>query len=113
VQVISLTKTGHIPQIGQFVRVTSGRDAGQYGIIVRLLNERFVFIADGEKRKFDTAKKKNLQHLQLFDQVSPEVQNCIGETGRVTNGKLRFALTKFLNERISHNEKGDEFDGER
>lgn len=93
--------------------VTSGRDAGQYGIIVRLLDERFVLVADGEKRKFDTAKKKNLLHLQLIDQVSPEVQNCIEETGRVTNGKLRFALSKFLNRRLSHNEKGDEFDGKR
>lgn len=108
-----MDQTDHIPQIGQFVMVTSGRDAGQYGIIVGLLDKRFVLIADGEKRMFDTAKKKNLLHLQLFDQVSPEVQNCIEETGRVTNGKLRFALIKFLNSRISHKEKGDEFDGER
>lgn len=92
--------------------VASGRDTGQYGIIVRLLDSRFVLIADGEKRKFDTPKKKNLQHLQLVDYVSPEVQKSIEETGRVTNGKLRFALSKFLNECISDNKKGDEFDGE-
>lgn len=95
------------PQIGQFVVVTSGRDAGQYGIIIRLLGKRFVFIADGEKHQFSHAKKKNLQHLRLFDQVSPEVQSSIENTGRVTNGKIRFALTKFLNERISHIEKGE------
>lgn len=104
---IRLVNSDLFPQIGQFVVVTSGRDAGQYGIIIGLLGKRFVFIADGDKRRFNHAKKKNLQHLQLFDQVSPEVQSSIENTGRVTNGKIRFALTKFLNERISHIEKGE------
>lgn len=99
---------GKIPQIGQFVIVSSGRDAGQYGIIVKLLDEKFVLLADGDKRKYDHPKKKNIQHLQLFDRVSPEVQSSIIETGRVTNGKLRFALTKFLNEQQSDQEKGDQ-----
>jgi large subunit ribosomal protein L14e len=97
--VISLLEADHSPQIGQFAVITSGRDAGQYAIIVRLLDKSFVLLSDGDKRKFDHPKKKNLLHLQLFDRVSPEVQNSINETGRVTNGKLRFALTKFLNER--------------
>ena len=104
---ISLLEADHSPKLGQFVVITSGRDAGQYAIIVRLLDKSFVLLADGDKRKFDHPKKKNLQHLQLFDRVSPEVQNSINDTGRVTNGKLRFALTKFLNERYSVNEKGD------
>lgn len=104
---IDLVNSGLFPQIGQFVIVTSGRDAGQYGIIVGLLDDRFVFIADGDKRKFSNAKKKNLQHLHLFDQVSPEVQSSIENTGRVTNGKIRFALTKFLNKRRSDIEKGE------
>ncbi|WML50275.1 KOW domain-containing RNA-binding protein [Neobacillus sp. PS3-34] len=101
------------PKLGQFVLVSRGRDAGQYAIIVRLIDERFVFLADGVKRKFDQPKKKNIQHLRLFDQVSPEVHNSIIETGRVTNGKIRFALTIFLNKRLSEKEKGDQFDGER
>lgn len=109
----TLSEKCQFPQIGQFVKVTSGRDAGEYGIIVRLLDERFVLIADGENRKFDSAKKKNLKHLKLFDQVSPEVQNSVKETGRVTNGKLRFAFTKFLNKRISDEKKGDLINGER
>ena len=104
---ITLFETGQIPQVGQFAIVTSGRDAGQYGIIIKLLDERYVLLADGDKRKFDHPKKKNMQHLQFIDRVSPEVQTSIMETGRVTNGKLRFALTKFLNERQSDQEKGD------
>jgi large subunit ribosomal protein L14e len=82
-------------QLGQIVLITQGRDAGQYAIIVRLFDDRFVFLADGDKKKFDRPKKKNLLHLKLTDYVSPEVQSSLLETGRVTNGKLRYALSKF------------------
>jgi large subunit ribosomal protein L14e len=93
-----LSETDSSPRIGQYVVVTQGRDAGQYAIIIGVLDERFVLIADGEKRKFDRPKKKNINHLKLLNHISPEVQNSILETGRVTNGKLRFAITKFINE---------------
>jgi ribosomal protein L14E/L6E/L27E len=84
------------PQIGQFVSITKGKDAGQYAIIIGILDEQFVLIADGDKRKYDQPKKKNINHLEFFDNVSPEVQSSISESGRVTNGKLRYAMTKFV-----------------
>ncbi|TKC14297.1 KOW domain-containing RNA-binding protein [Robertmurraya kyonggiensis] len=83
------------PELGQIVLISHGRDAGQYAIIVGLLDNRFVFLADGDKKKFDQPKKKNILHLKLIDFVSPEVQRSLLETGRVTNGKLRYALNKF------------------
>jgi large subunit ribosomal protein L14e len=83
------------PKLGQIVLITQGRDAGQYAIIVRLQDDRFVLLADGDKKRSDRPKKKNLQHLKLIDYVSPEVQRSLLETGHVTNGKLRYALTKF------------------
>ncbi|RPJ97994.1 hypothetical protein BSBH6_01324 [Bacillus subtilis] len=44
-----------------------------------------VLTADGEMRTLHSPKKKNINHLTLYDCVSPEVQNSINETGRVTN----------------------------
>jgi large subunit ribosomal protein L14e len=99
------------PRIGQIVRVLRGREIDQYSIIVGHIDERFVFIADGDKRKFDRAKKKNIHHLELIDYISPEVKNSIEETTRVTNGKLRFALTKFLNDSVIDRKKGEQIDG--
>ena len=101
------------PRIGQFVLIKQGREAGQYAIVIKILDERFVLIADGDKRKFHSPKKKNINHLEFFDSVSPEVQNSILETGRVTNGKLRYALTKFVNEQVTDLKKGEQLDGER
>ena len=101
------------PRIGQIVRIVQGREAGQYAIIIEIMDDRFVMLADGEKRKFDRPKKKNIQHFEILDFISPEVQNSLLETGRVTNGKLRFALSKFVNEVVTDLKKGDQLDGER
>lgn len=100
------------PLPGQIVLIKRGRDAGQYAIIIRLMDERFVLLADGDKKKFDRPKKKNMQHLQLLNYISPEVQSSLEETGRVTNGKLRFALAKYVNEFVYDMKKGESFNGE-
>ncbi|PAV27880.1 RNA-binding protein [Virgibacillus profundi] len=102
-----------IPLIGQVVRIMQGREAGQYAIVIKLVDNRYVLLADGEKRKYDRPKKKNLHHIELMDYISPEVQNSLLETGRVTNGKLRFAIAKYSSEVVTDLKKGDQHDGER
>ncbi len=106
-KVIGLNESDSTPRIGQIVLTKKGRDTGQYSVVIQQLNERFVLIADGDKRKFDRAKRKNISHLHLYDYVSPEVQSSILEIGRVTNGKLRYAISKFVNECINDEKKGD------
>jgi len=83
------------PQLGQIVQILRGRDLGKYAIVIGLVDQRFALIADGDKRKFDHPKKKNLLHLQLQNEISDVVVNSLKETGRVTNGKLRYALAKY------------------
>jgi large subunit ribosomal protein L14e len=106
------TESDLVPKIGQLVQILKGREADQYSVIIGIIDERFVLISDGEKRKYDTPKRKNINHLQLFDYISPEVYNSIKETGRVTNGKLRFAVSKFVNEKLLELKKGEHIDGE-
>jgi large subunit ribosomal protein L14e len=96
-----------IPQVGQIVRILRGRDQGQWAVVIKVENERLVWIADGDKRKFDSPKKKNIRHLSCSDQVSSVVYDSIRETGRVTNGKLRFALNKFKEMHYTVQEKGE------
>lgn len=102
-----LNEADSIPQIGQVVRIMKGRETGQYAVIIKKLDNRYVMLADGEKRKYDRPKKKNLQHIALMDYISPEIQNSLLETGRVTNGKLRFTIDKFVSEIVTDLKKGD------
>mgnify|MGYP001402965481 CR=1 FL=1 len=101
------------PRIGQIVRVLRGREKGQFAIIIEIIDDRFILLADGDKRKYDLPKRKNIHHVELTNYISEEVVKSIRETGRVTNGKLRFAITKFVNEMLTDWKKGDSLDGER
>lgn len=61
-------------------------------VVLEVLDERFALVADGDKRRFDRPKRKNLLHLQPLGIHSEVVANSLLETGRVTNAKLRFTI---------------------
>lgn len=94
------------PKIGQVVQITRGRDYGKFAIVIAL-EDRYAFIVDGDKRKFDRPKKKNVLHLKTQDEIASEVVDSLLETGRVTNGKLRFALSRFIEKLNDAQEKGE------
>ncbi len=95
------------PVIGQVVRITKGREKDQYAVIIKIIEDRFVLLADGEKRKYDRPKKKNVLHIKFTPFISNEVRTSLLETNRVSNGKLRFALAKYASEVVTVLEKGD------
>ncbi|SFF36619.1 KOW motif-containing protein [Paenibacillus algorifonticola] len=83
------------PQVGQIVKVLRGKDEDSYAVVISIIDERFVMIVDGDKRRFDSPKKKNVLHLELQPVISSEVVNSLLESGRVTNTKLRYVIQKF------------------
>mgnify|MGYP001272980022 CR=1 FL=1 len=83
------------PHIGQIVKVLRGKDENSYAVIIDIVDERFVLIVDGDKRRFDQPKKKNVLHLELQPAISSEVTSSLLETGRVTNAKLRYVIQKY------------------
>ncbi len=96
------------PQVGQLVKILKGKEAGEIAVVIAVVDSRFVYIADGDKRKFDGPKKKNILHLEFTPIVSSEVVNSLNETGRVTNGKLRYAVMNYVRSAgISAMKKGE------
>lgn len=95
------------PHLGQIAYILRGRDAGQYAVVVGIINSKFVLLADGYKRKFDRAKKKNKRHVRLENFVSEDVANSLREQGRVTNAKLRYALQQYQLTHSPVEEKGE------
>lgn len=95
-------------QVGQIVRVLKGKDAGSFYVIVQIIDDKFVMIVDGAKRKFDQPKRKNIQHLELQPMISSEVVHSLQESGRVTNAKLRYAVNAYVESaNINAEKKGD------
>jgi large subunit ribosomal protein L14e len=74
------------------VRSRRGRDEGQLVVVVAIVEERFALVADGDNRRFDRPKRKNVLHLEPIGIHSEDIANNLRDTGRVTNAKLRFAI---------------------
>ncbi|MBN2980478.1 MULTISPECIES: KOW domain-containing RNA-binding protein [Cohnella] len=93
---------------GDIVRSRRGKDEGQLLVIIGLESERIALVADGDLRRFDRPKRKNVLHLEPIGIASDEVASSLRETGRVTNGKLRFAIVSAKRQLEAHaEEKGE------
>lgn len=93
--------------VGQIVQILKGRDEQKYAFVIGQIDERYILVADGDKRKFDRPKKKNVLHLKFMDYVSQEVRQSLLDTGRVSNSKLRYAMNKFLETQLEEQSKGE------
>ena len=61
---------------GRVVLSTQGRDEGRYFVVLEVIDENFVLMADGLTRKIDHPKKKKIKHLR----PKPIVVNVDGST---------------------------------
>ena len=50
-------------ETGRVVQSRQGRDAGRYFVILQVVDDQFVLMADGLTRKLDHLKKKKVKHL--------------------------------------------------
>ncbi len=65
--------------IGCVATSLAGRDKGRKFVIVGVLDEEHVYIADGKMRKIEKPKKKKLKHLKV---ESVTEQNIADELGK-------------------------------
>ncbi len=76
---------------GRVVKSIQGRDAGRYFIVLEVVDEQFVLMADGLTRKIAHPKKKKVKHLR----PKPILVNVDGATlpnKHLQDSDLRTAL---------------------
>lgn len=81
--------------VGQLVTSRAGRDRGRAYLVVEVLPESFVKVADGAGHRVAQAKRKNLRHLIVHRAVAAELAE-IGSGGRVADERVRQALQRLL-----------------
>ena len=61
-------------EVGRVVLSKAGRDKGHYFVVMEVLDECHVAIANGCQRKVDNPKKKKIKHLvakpEIFSEIS-------------------------------------------
>lgn len=86
------------PELGRVCRSKAGRDKEKYFMIVGIINEYEVLIADGGYRKLDKPKRKKIKHLSLRPQISEVIGQKIAEGKKVFDAEIKSALINFENE---------------
>ncbi len=62
-------------KIGQVVRSKNGRDAGNVFVVVSIVDDSYVKIVDGRKRKLENPKLKKIKHLYVYNKVFEEIES--------------------------------------
>jgi large subunit ribosomal protein L14e len=104
------------PQLGQLAMIIRGKEAGNYAVIVGIVDQKTVLLADGAKRKSDAPKSKNIAHIRLLPHTDEAVAMELKQKGQVQNALLRCCLNRFKRSMLhNHDEakRGSDTSGER
>ena len=80
-------------RVGQVVEGLSGREKNRMFFIVKVIDDQYVLISDGKKRKLDRPKLKKVKHLKVYSFLNDKVKNKIA-SDTITDAFLRAELTK-------------------
>lgn len=81
-------------RLGQVVCSLAGRDRGQYYVVVGIIDDRFVQVADGYRRKVSAPKKKNVRHLRPEGPAEEGLARRLAGGGTVSDGEVRGLLRR-------------------
>ena len=79
-------------QVGQVVRALAGRDKGRLFIVTEVLDDGYVRIADGAKRKIEAPKRKKSKHLQKYDLIIDSISEKLVQGKGPENSLIRREL---------------------
>lgn len=59
--------------IGRLVFSQSGRDRGRAFVVVGILKQNYILMADGNLHKIEKPKKKNIRHVKVSNIVADQI----------------------------------------
>jgi ribosomal protein L14E/L6E/L27E len=79
---------------GQLVKSKSGHDKGYVFFVIEVIDDDYVLIADGDRRKSEKPKKKKVKHLQPYDSINSNIAEKLAQGLRLDNMELQRELEK-------------------
>lgn len=80
--------------LGKIVLSLSGRDKGKLFVVVGIIDQDYVFIANGKLRRIEKPKKKKIKHLRKTTLQIEGIYDKIKANEKITNTYLRNELEK-------------------
>ncbi len=93
--------------LGKVVISKSGRDLGRAFVVVRVIDEaRYLSISDGELRKIEKPKKKNIKHLQFTSLRADDVMEYLQKGEVPANHIIKKNIKQLLDKDLIRGEGG-------
>ncbi|SHH45246.1 KOW domain-containing RNA-binding protein [Tepidibacter thalassicus] len=80
--------------VGQVVMSKSGRDKGRLFFVLKIVDDEYVLISDGDLRKLEKPKLKKVKHLIKYKLISENVKSKILGNEKIDNAFLRCELKR-------------------
>jgi len=82
--------------VGDIVLAIAGRDSERLFLVTGILDENYVYIADGKSRKADFPKKKKIKHIKLVKKAGDDfIESLNLRNGKFTNSVLRKIISEY------------------
>lgn len=82
-------------ELGEILKSNAGRDKDQYYLVTKIVNNKFIEVVDGKKRKMNNPKKKNIKHLEKTGFVAEELKLWLKKGKRVRNEDVKLVIKDF------------------
>ncbi len=77
----------------------AGRDKGKKFVVIEIIDEAFVLIADGVLRRVEKPKKKKIKHLEISDIIIADINEKITNKQKISNSEIRKKLDVIDNDK--------------
>lgn len=82
-------------KLGQIVRALAGRDKDKVFVVVGIIDNECVYIADGAKRKIEAPKRKKIKHLQKYNLISESISEKLVKGEMPENTLIKRELSAY------------------
>lgn len=81
---------------------------GKAFVVTGVVNERFLFICDGQIRKIENPKKKNIRHVQITSMKAYDVLEYLRKGEKPPNHVIKKNLKQLIDKDLNRGEGGQE-----
>lgn len=78
--------------LGQIVISTAGRDKDCKFVVLCIIDEKYVYISDGDIRKAEKPKLKKVKHLKKLNHVAEDIKDKLESGEKLINSEIRKLL---------------------
>jgi len=78
--------------LGQIVISAAGRDKGCKLVVLCIIDEKYVYISDGDIRKVEKPKLKKVKHLKKLNHVAENIKEKLESCEKLSNSEIRKLL---------------------